>query len=222
MYAGKKSGAAEAFAMEKTRMEICSTVPFYRRSERWRRIKQALPAALHKQRGFYGGTGPGRGKTVGFAQGTGRECKKIDALVDSLAQAGAGAAREHILKRIGTLHELDRELRKRIGELERFAAQNVLGARELEVQRRLLAAFPESMETMRLAQKRAAVQALVQRVVWDGESAHVVLAGTAEVPADFPCAEEGRTEREERSEAHGDGNTQFVNTPAPHWREDSK
>ena len=142
--------------------------------------------------------------------------------MDALAQAGAGAAREHILKRIETLHELDRELRKRIGELERFAVQNVLGARELEAQRRLLAAFPESMETMRLAQKRAAVQALVQRVVWDGESAHVVLAGTAEVPADFLCAEEGRTEREERSEAHGDGNTQFVNTPAPHWREDSK
>ncbi len=29
---------------------------------------------------------------------------------------------------------------------------------------------------MRLAQKRAAVRALVQRVVWDGESGHVVLA----------------------------------------------
>lgn len=55
MYAGKKSGAAEAFAMEKTRMEICSTVPFYRRSERWRRIKQALPAALHKAKGVLWG-----------------------------------------------------------------------------------------------------------------------------------------------------------------------
>ena len=159
--------------------------------------------------GSMGGPGLAGKKAVGFAQGTGRECKKNRRAGGLLAQAGAGAAREHILKRIGTLHELDRELRKRIGELERFAAQNVLGARELEAQRRLLAAFPESMETMRLAQKRAAVQALVQRVVWDGESAHVVLAGTAEVPADFLCAEEGRTEREERSEAHGDGNTQF-------------
>lgn len=169
-----------------------------------------------------GGPGLAGEKLSALRKELGGNAKKIDALVDSLAQAGAGAAREHILKRIGTLHELDRELRKRIGELERFAVQNVLGARELEAQRRLLAAFPESMETMRLAQKRAAVQALVQRVVWDGESAHVVLAGTAEVPADFLCAEEGRTEREERSEAHGDGNTQFVNTPAPHWREDSK
>ena len=139
MYAGKKSGAAEAFAMEKTRMEICSTVPFYRRSERWRRIKQALPAALHKAKGVLWGDRAWPGKNC------------------------------------------------------RLCARNW-----------------------------AAVQALVQRVVWDGESAHVVLAGTAEVPADFLCAEEGRTEREERSEAHGDGNTQFVNTPAPHWREDSK
>ena len=196
-------------------------------------VLQAIGALAEDKAGFAGRLAQSKGVSMGESGRAGEKlsalrkelggnAKKIDALVDSLAQAGAGAAREHILKRIGTLHELDRELRKRIGELERFAAQNVLGARELEAQRRLLAAFPESMETMRLAQKRAAVQALVQRVVWDGESAHVVLAGTAEVPADFLCAEEGRTEREERSEAHGDGNTQFVNTPAPHWREDSK
>ncbi len=196
-------------------------------------VLQAIGALAEDKAGFAGRLAQSKGGSMGgpglageklsaLRKELGGNAKKIDALVDSLAQAGAGAAREHILKRIGTLHELDRELRKRIGELERLAAQNMLGARELEAQRRLLAAFPESMETMRLAQKRAAVQALVQRVVWDGESAHVVLAGTAEVPADFLCAEEGRTEREERSEAHGDGNTQFVNTPAPHWREDSK
>ena len=103
--------------------------------------------------------------------------RKITGLVDSLAELPDGAARSRVAERIEELNRAGEELNARIAEWEGLSEQHRLSDMEFDLMRQMLTSFRSSLDAMDLEQKRAAVRALVHKVVWDGECAHVVLFG---------------------------------------------
>ena len=103
--------------------------------------------------------------------------KKIEGLVDSMSVLGDSVAKVRIAGRIETLTETNREIEKRIQELAGLTSANALSDMEFDRQRRRLAMLCWNIDEMSVEEKRAAVRTVVRRVLWDGENAHVVLAG---------------------------------------------
>lgn len=106
--------------------------------------------------------------------------RKISALVDSLADFTDSTAAVHLKQRIEQLHAQDTELQSRIGQLESLPAQNILSAAEFDQTRCLLASFRDSIGEMTVEHRRTVLRAVVDRVIWDGQCADVVLCGAAE------------------------------------------
>lgn len=90
--------------------------------------------------------------------------KEIQTLVQTLTQAEGSVSVPYILSRIETLHRECDILRAHMRE---ESVETVLPC----------AGFAEMMETATVAEKRSAVRALVKQIVWDGETAHVLLNG---------------------------------------------
>ena len=106
--------------------------------------------------------------------------RKINALIDSLADFAGSTAAGHLKQRIEELHAQEAGLQVRITELESLAAQHVLGGTEFDLMCQLLAMFQDSICEMTPEQQRTAIRAVVRKVVWDGQNAHVVLFGADE------------------------------------------
>ena len=106
--------------------------------------------------------------------------RKINALIDSLADFAGSTAAGHLKQRIEELHVQEAGLQARITELESLAVQHVLGGTEFDLMRQLLAMFQDSICEMTPEQQRTAIRAVVRKVVWDGQNAHVVLFGADE------------------------------------------
>lgn len=112
--------------------------------------------------------------------------KTIDGLIDSLAMVGDSVARPRVLKRIEDLTEANRQLEERIRELEGLHLDKDLGEVSFDMLRQTLGMLRTSIPGMTVEEKRAAVRAVVRRVVWDGETAHLLLFGDAEGSIEFP------------------------------------
>ncbi len=126
--------------------------------------------------------------------------KKINALVDSLAVLDDGAAKARVTERIGQLNQeyelmegRIREAENSIWEMENRYSRNASCDKEEKRLWRLVSVFGDAVDEMSVEQKRAAIRAVVQKIVWDGTDAHVVLAG-----ADEPFTD-GKTHRGEDS-----------------------
>lgn len=121
--------------------------------------------------------------------------KKLDALIDSLAEAEDAAMRGLIAKRVEALTVNYSDIKNRIAELENATKQRELCTEEFDLLVQMLAVFSSCVDNMGLEQKRSSVRALIRKVVWDGEYAHVYLFGSPgdaelpEVPAPLPYAE---------------------------------
>lgn len=102
--------------------------------------------------------------------------RKIEALIDSLIGLGDCGIQESVTKRIRCLSRECKAMESRIGELESLRAK---AASENSVMNAggLLRMADFGMEGMTVEQKRAAIRALVRKVIWDGENVHVVLNG---------------------------------------------
>lgn len=117
------------------------------------------------------------------------ECeRKLAALVDSLADLTDSPARARVTERIGALHEECQSLEAHIQECLRQANQQALSDAEFEMTLGLLASFRAGVDDMSVEQRRAAVRALVSRVVWDGVNAHVTLYGAPDAENACPPA----------------------------------
>ena len=103
--------------------------------------------------------------------------RRINALVDSLADLGESAAAGHVKERIEELHTRETALTERIARRKERAD---IGTGEARALCRVLRAFPDCLERMTVEQKRDTLRTLVRRVVWDGTCAHVVLVGAEE------------------------------------------
>lgn len=134
--------------------------------------------------------------------------KIIVGLMDTMALAGDDMTRARILKRIEVLGQTGREIETQIRELEGLAAKQCLGEQEFDTLCRTLSVFCTSVDGMSVEEKRAAVRAVVRRVVWDGKNAHVVLLGAEETEI-------------ENSELWGIS-AEFPERKVTHWGEDSK
>ncbi len=133
--------------------------------------------------------------------------KKIDSLIDSLADMGDSPAKAHVTKRIEQLNQKYQSLKQRITELESLASRHVLSDMEFDLLRRFLMVFKDDMDEMTVEQKRAAVRTIVRKVVWDDVNAHVILYGDADdddMEDDLP------------------GKTCPLSASKTHWGEDSK
>lgn len=111
--------------------------------------------------------------------------RKINALVDSLADFGDSTAAIHVRKRLEELHAQDAELQARITELEGLTAQHALSGIEFDLMRQLLTVFRDGIDEMTVEQKRAAIRTVVRKVIWDGQYAHVVLFGAVDEDVDW-------------------------------------
>ena len=155
--------------------------------EQIRRLPEDKPgfaAQLEQSRQFYTGSrGHVEAKLAEFRGEQAENEKKIEALVDSLADVSDSAARGHVAKRIEALHRANAEVSARITELESLTSQHVLSDIEFDLLRQLLSVFQSSLDEMSLEQKRAAVRTVVRKVVWDGQFAHVILFGASEAGA---------------------------------------
>ena len=99
--------------------------------------------------------------------------------------------------------------RRRLEELESLTKQHELADIEFDIIQNMLANFGESIETYSVEQKRAAIRAVVKKVVWDGENVHLYLFGQ-DGDIDFPEPPDGN----EGNDTSGD-----IESP---WREDSE
>ena len=75
-------------------------------------------------------------------------------------------------------------LQARITELEGLTSQNELSTEEFDILTQMLSSFRTTIDLLSIEEKRAAIRTIVQKVVWDGTLAHVVLFG-AEGDVDY-------------------------------------
>lgn len=148
--------------------------------------------------------------------------KKMDGLVDSLADLGDSTARNHVVKRIEQLSQDCAGIDTRIQELEGLTSQHALSDIEFDVMRQLLTVFKDGIDEMTIEQKRAAIRTIVRKVVWDGVNAHVVLFGVQDDEVDFPDMSGLGTETDNTGEDDGLGKTEPLSASKTHWGEDSK
>ena len=131
--------------------------------------------------------------------------RKINALIDSLADFSDSTAAVHLKKRIEELNAQDATLSSRIRELESLTDSGVLGGIEFDVMRQLLTVFHDNIDDMTVTQKRAAIRTVVRKVVWDGKVAHVVLFGSPEDEIDWTTFPVDPEEDDNDPEGGGDG-----------------
>ena len=132
--------------------------------------------------------------------------KKIAGLIDSLAGVDDSGTRKLITGRIEELGRSREELAARIAAWECPAEAHRLSGTEFDLMRRRFLNFRESIDGMSIEQKRSAVRALVRKVVWDGECAHVVLFGAQgsgiECSPSLPSETENIKEEDSPGELH--------------------
>ena len=104
--------------------------------------------------------------------------QKMRTLIDTLADFSQSPAEGQLKQRIEELHQQVEEIKSRIRDEKAMSGKQLLSDEELSGLFRRLSAFSDGIDNMALSQKRKLVRALVRRVVWDGESAHILLYGT--------------------------------------------
>ena len=149
--------------------------------------QDTLISQLEQSRKFYTGNRMDYEQRLDSLRNEKRDLeKKMDALVDSLADITEPAARSQVSRRIEALSSQCNDLGKRIQELEGLTSQHALSDLEFDLLRQLLAVFREGVPEMSLEQKRAAIRTVVRKVIWDGFNAHVVLFGVPDDEIEYP------------------------------------
>lgn len=145
--------------------------------------------------------------------------RKIQTLVDSLAEIPAGCAKNHILDRITKLDTEDQSIQARVTELKGLSEQQTLSDLEFDVLCQLLTTSADSIDTMTLTEKCAAIRTLVRKVVWDGSNAHVILFGAEDGDIEYPpignSGESPEEDTDEPLEAFSDVNYNEMDTNMP-------
>lgn len=118
---------------------------------------------------------------------------EIKALTHSLRIATGTHAEQYILKEIDELHDKGESLKNRLAELEALLQQHDLADIEFNLIRHMLSTLSESIDTMTIEQKRAAIRAFIRKIIWDDENAHLYLFGS-DGDLEFPAPPTGSDE----------------------------
>lgn len=136
---------------------------------------------LEKNRRFYtGNRAQHEGNLSALKQERTEKEKKMNALVDSLAELGDSRAKEHVIRRMEQLHQECEGLDARIQQLIELSSQHALSNMEFDVLCQLLSVWKAGIDDMTIEQKRTAIRTVVHKVIWDGQHAHIILFGASE------------------------------------------
>ena len=130
---------------------------------------------LEKSRQFYIGSEPYQSQLDALRAEYAERKTVLSGLIDSLGMVGESAAKEDVVKRIEELAEMNRNVKRRIRELEGVINANALSDAEFTLLQEILSSFSTCVDNMSLEGKRTAIRTIVRRVIWDGVHAHVVL-----------------------------------------------
>ena len=103
--------------------------------------------------------------------------KKIQGLIDSLADLEDSGVKPYIIQRIGDLQQELESDTARIHELQQTLSRHSLSDTDL-LRIKQSSMFITCMDEMATEEKRAVIRTLVQKVVWDGVQAHILLFGS--------------------------------------------
>ena len=138
----------------------------------------AFLSQIEKSKSFYSGDRSSYDEQLSaFHKESANIENKLTALVDSLVELDSAAAKNQVAKRIDALTAQQETLQARITELEGLTARDELSSEEFDVLAQMLANFRTTIDLLSVEEKRAAIRTVVQKVIWDGEAAHVVLFG---------------------------------------------
>jgi site-specific DNA recombinase len=125
--------------------------------------KGAFIDQLEKSRKFYtGDRAEYEDRLATLRQGKADAERKIEGLVDSLADLEDNAVRNQVAKRIEQLNQECRDIAAHVRELEGLTSQHALSDIEFDVLRQLLSVFKTSIDEMTVEQKRSAIRTLVR------------------------------------------------------------
>ena len=105
---------------------------------------------------------------------------EIKNLIGVLSHSDNNSAHDYILKEIDKLHKEKARAEKQLTSLDGLARQNELSDMEFDLIKDILVHFGETFDTMSVDEKRAALRVFVNKIVWDGENAHIYLFGSNE------------------------------------------
>ncbi len=106
--------------------------------------------------------------------------RKITALIDSLADFHDDACKSQIQHRLQELTEQSEQLARQQDFLSMQPEQQPLCEDELMQICKTLTSFSACVAQMSISQKRTALQTLIKRILWTGDSAQVTLACSAD------------------------------------------
>ncbi len=99
----------------------------------------------------------------------------IKALLKSLANASGSTAEKYITEQIEELGVTGEALTKRLGELENLMEHQKLASQEFEFFQQMISSLAANIDDASVEEKRRLLKAIVRKIVWDGENAHVYL-----------------------------------------------
>lgn len=109
--------------------------------------------------------------------------KKKRGLADSLTMFQDQTARREAVRRMEELGRRGGELDCEIQRLEAAVCREKLSDSEIQKKGRELSDLTGSMKTMTAEQKRAALNALIRKITWDGSAVHVAFEGVSDEEA---------------------------------------
>ena len=113
---------------------------------------------MEQSRKLYTGSREEGDRSLAMLQAeAGKLQKKMNALVDSLADMGAGTARMQVARRIATLDREQEALRERIREHQAWINQRELTQSEFEGMKPSLAGFATSRDGLGMEQQRSLI-----------------------------------------------------------------
>lgn len=99
----------------------------------------------------------------------------INSLLESLGQTEGTPAKAYITNKINELHKKNISIKNEINELLKSKNSVDIPKDEYYSMVDILASFGEIFDTMNVQQKRTTLKAVIKRIEWDGEYAHIYL-----------------------------------------------
>ena len=97
--------------------------------------------------------------------------RTIETLVEALTSCRNQPASHYITEKIDALHQNNERLKQQLENLRLQATQNPKKTELMD--------FSAAFGQMDTEQKRTAIRSLVEKVIWDGETAHLIFSGAA-------------------------------------------
>lgn len=103
---------------------------------------------------------------------------QIKGIVAALAKAKGAAAEEYLIQEIEEIHEKNVRIKDRMAHLKGVISTGKITGEEFDLLAQMINSFKDTVDSMTVEQKRAALRMFVKEIIWDGTDIHVVLFGS--------------------------------------------